>query len=196
MRRHYELVVLTRPHCRGSQGDGKSRLTTGILGYLCDSIITSKFRRRQWITFLKTKGIPSRISRLWATHQYLVEPQLLWILILRKKTSLLFVPRWGTRRQPHLLRRAAPYKTLKPKYDLLVADFQSQASRRTVPFQSIKCSQCEKVFKTVDLANYHAEKSGHDQFEESTEEVIILLMLIISLILILSHGVMEIIPLL
>ena len=37
--------------------------------------------------------------------------------------------------------------------------------------QSIKCSQCGKVFKNTALANYHAEKSGHDQFEESTEEV-------------------------
>lgn len=31
--------------------------------------------------------------------------------------------------------------------------------------------QCEKIFKSVALANFHAEKSGHDQFEESTEEV-------------------------
>ena len=37
--------------------------------------------------------------------------------------------------------------------------------------QSIKCSECGKVFKTTALANFHAEKSGHDQFEESTEEV-------------------------
>src|ERR1700722_3202438 len=37
--------------------------------------------------------------------------------------------------------------------------------------QSIKCSECGKIFKTTALANYHAEKSGHDQFEESTEEV-------------------------
>lgn len=37
--------------------------------------------------------------------------------------------------------------------------------------KSIKCSVCAKTFKTVDLANFHAEKSGHDQFEESTEEV-------------------------
>ncbi|KAF8329431.1 ubiquitin-related domain-containing protein [Cantharellus anzutake] len=36
---------------------------------------------------------------------------------------------------------------------------------------SIKCSQCGKTFKNVDLANFHAEKSGHDQFEESTEEI-------------------------
>ncbi|KAI0730979.1 ubiquitin-related domain-containing protein [Earliella scabrosa] len=37
--------------------------------------------------------------------------------------------------------------------------------------KSIKCSICGKTFKNVDLANYHAEKSGHDQFEESTEEI-------------------------
>ncbi|KAJ2915926.1 hypothetical protein MD484_g4462, partial [Candolleomyces efflorescens] len=37
--------------------------------------------------------------------------------------------------------------------------------------KSIKCSQCGKTFKNTALANYHAEKSGHDQFEESTEEI-------------------------
>ncbi|TFK29599.1 hypothetical protein FA15DRAFT_663746 [Coprinopsis marcescibilis] len=37
--------------------------------------------------------------------------------------------------------------------------------------KSIKCSQCGKTFKNTGLANYHAEKSGHDQFEESTEEI-------------------------
>lgn len=36
--------------------------------------------------------------------------------------------------------------------------------------QSIKCSECGKIFKNTALANYHATKSGHDQFEESTEE--------------------------
>jgi len=37
--------------------------------------------------------------------------------------------------------------------------------------QSIKCTQCGKIFRDTALANFHAEKSGHDQFEESTEEV-------------------------
>ncbi|KAM6497236.1 Ubiquitin-related domain containing protein [Amanita muscaria] len=37
--------------------------------------------------------------------------------------------------------------------------------------KSIKCSECGKVFKNTALANFHAEKSGHDQFEESTEEI-------------------------
>jgi len=40
-----------------------------------------------------------------------------------------------------------------------------------VEAKSIKCSECGKVFKNTALANFHAEKSGHDQFEESTEEV-------------------------
>jgi hypothetical protein len=40
--------------------------------------------------------------------------------------------------------------------------------------QSIKCSQCGKIFKNTALANFHAEKSGHDQFEESTDDVRVL----------------------
>ncbi|KAJ3993082.1 ubiquitin-related domain-containing protein [Lentinula boryana] len=40
-----------------------------------------------------------------------------------------------------------------------------------VEAKSIKCSECGKIFKNTDLANFHAEKSGHDQFEESTEEI-------------------------
>ncbi|KAI0732135.1 ubiquitin-related domain-containing protein [Fomitopsis betulina] len=40
-----------------------------------------------------------------------------------------------------------------------------------VEAKSIKCAQCGKIFKNTALANYHAEKSGHDQFEESTEEI-------------------------
>ncbi|KAK0525671.1 hypothetical protein OC834_005081 [Tilletia horrida] len=37
--------------------------------------------------------------------------------------------------------------------------------------KSIKCSECGKIFKNSALAQYHAEKSGHTDFEESTEEV-------------------------
>jgi len=40
-----------------------------------------------------------------------------------------------------------------------------------VEAKSIKCSLCGKIFKNTALANFHAEKSGHDQFEESTEEI-------------------------
>ncbi|KAF8484181.1 ubiquitin-related domain-containing protein [Gautieria morchelliformis] len=37
--------------------------------------------------------------------------------------------------------------------------------------KSIKCSECGKIFRDAAIANFHAEKSGHDQFEESTEEI-------------------------
>ncbi|RXK35574.1 DNA-binding protein [Tremella mesenterica] len=37
--------------------------------------------------------------------------------------------------------------------------------------RSIKCSECGKVFRSEASASFHAEKSGHQQFEESTEEI-------------------------
>lgn len=37
--------------------------------------------------------------------------------------------------------------------------------------KSIKCSQCGKLFKEQAIASFHADMSGHDQFEESTEEI-------------------------
>ncbi|WWC62199.1 uncharacterized protein I303_104794 [Kwoniella dejecticola CBS 10117] len=37
--------------------------------------------------------------------------------------------------------------------------------------KSIKCSECGKVFRSTANAEFHAEKSGHDQFEESTDEI-------------------------
>ncbi|KZV65051.1 hypothetical protein PENSPDRAFT_756841 [Peniophora sp. CONT] len=40
-----------------------------------------------------------------------------------------------------------------------------------VEARSIRCTECGKIFRNTALANFHAEKSGHDQFEESTEEI-------------------------
>ncbi|KAJ7885982.1 ubiquitin-related domain-containing protein [Mycena leptocephala] len=37
--------------------------------------------------------------------------------------------------------------------------------------KSIKCSECGKVFRNTAVAQFHAEKSGHQEFEESTEEI-------------------------
>lgn len=37
--------------------------------------------------------------------------------------------------------------------------------------KSIKCSECGKTFRSQATASFHAEKSGHQEFEESTEEV-------------------------
>lgn len=38
------------------------------------------------------------------------------------------------------------------------------------PTQSLRCLDCGKVFRTTDEASYHGTKSGHENFEESTEE--------------------------
>lgn len=32
--------------------------------------------------------------------------------------------------------------------------------------------QCGKIFKNASLVSFHAEKSGHSNFEESTEEYV------------------------
>ncbi|KAJ7065282.1 ubiquitin-related domain-containing protein [Mycena amicta] len=40
-----------------------------------------------------------------------------------------------------------------------------------VEAKSIKCSECGKIFRNTALAQFHAEKSGHQAFEESTEEI-------------------------
>ncbi|KAK3325790.1 ubiquitin-related domain-containing protein [Apodospora peruviana] len=37
--------------------------------------------------------------------------------------------------------------------------------------KSIVCSECGKKFRNADLAQYHATKTGHESFEESTEEI-------------------------
>jgi len=62
-------------------------------------------------------------------------------------------------------------EALKAVYGKAAVADGSAAALADQEAKSIKCSTCGKVFKNVDLANYHAEKSGHDQFEESTEEV-------------------------
>lgn len=48
---------------------------------------------------------------------------------------------------------------------------QAAAAAADVEAKSIKCSECGKIFRNTALAQFHAEKSGHDQFEESTEEI-------------------------
>ncbi|KAL7425147.1 hypothetical protein Q5752_000835 [Cryptotrichosporon argae] len=37
--------------------------------------------------------------------------------------------------------------------------------------KSIKCSECGKVFRSSATASFHAQRSGHQEFEESTEEI-------------------------
>jgi len=37
--------------------------------------------------------------------------------------------------------------------------------------KSLKCDDCGRILKNSAFASFHAEKSGHTSFSESTEEV-------------------------
>ncbi|KAK0466778.1 uncharacterized protein EV420DRAFT_647981 [Desarmillaria tabescens] len=50
-------------------------------------------------------------------------------------------------------------------------DAEAAANLADLEAKSIKCSECGKTFRNTALANFHAEKSGHTAFEESTEEI-------------------------
>ena len=69
-----------------------------------------------------------------------------------------------------------PIETVEGNADELSAEDQAaiaaaMAEDNIPQAKSLKCLDCGKLFKNADLANYHAEKSGHENFEESTEEV-------------------------
>ncbi|KAH9818822.1 hypothetical protein DFH28DRAFT_959297 [Melampsora americana] len=51
--------------------------------------------------------------------------------------------------------------------DVAMAPSESPAGQA----KTLKCTDCNKIFKNQDLASYHADKSGHINFEESTEEI-------------------------
>ncbi|KIM25401.1 hypothetical protein M408DRAFT_331168 [Serendipita vermifera MAFF 305830] len=55
--------------------------------------------------------------------------------------------------------------------DMKLAISMSQGGSSEQEAKSIKCSECGKVFRNTAMAEFHAEKSGHDQFEESVEEI-------------------------
>lgn len=48
---------------------------------------------------------------------------------------------------------------------------EASSSGENVPVaKSIKCDECEKLFKTQLEVEFHSTKSGHTSFSESTEE--------------------------
>ncbi|KAJ6607029.1 ubiquitin-related domain-containing protein [Mycena sp. CBHHK59/15] len=62
--------------------------------------------------------------------------------------------------------------TSRPARDAMdVDDDEDAEALKSLGAKSIKCSECGKVFRNTAVAQFHAEKSGHDQFEESTEEI-------------------------
>jgi UBX domain-containing protein 1/4 len=52
---------------------------------------------------------------------------------------------------------------------LYYADGEINADQATA--QSLKCDECGKLFKDASKAEFHAVKSGHQSFSESTEAV-------------------------
>ncbi|KAJ2006603.1 hypothetical protein H4R26_001284 [Coemansia thaxteri] len=50
-------------------------------------------------------------------------------------------------------------------------DNAAPAATSDQPAQSLVCNECGKQFKSAELAQYHATKSGHADFAESTEAV-------------------------
>lgn len=60
-----------------------------------------------------------------------------------------------------------------------VPDFEQEAQEEDAAVaaaqggeaKSMKCLDCGKVMRNTALASFHAEKSGHTNFEESTEEL-------------------------
>ena len=59
----------------------------------------------------------------------------------------------------------------KSTEDLLEADAEDTTSSTGVKALSLTCDDCGKRFRDQVSAEYHASKSGHENFSESTEEV-------------------------
>jgi len=74
---------------------------------------------------------------------------------------------------------AVSESTARPARDTMDVDDDEDAEAlkslgvkvNDVEAKSIKCSECGKVFRNTAVAQFHAEKSGHQEFEESTEEI-------------------------
>lgn len=60
-------------------------------------------------------------------------------------------------------KEGAGNETVGNKDDVTMENEEAEA-------KSIKCDDCGKLFKTNEEVEYHAVKSGHDSFSESTEE--------------------------
>ncbi|KAI5809698.1 ubiquitin-related domain-containing protein [Peziza echinospora] len=55
--------------------------------------------------------------------------------------------------------------------DVLGEDGEGDGRSAEGGAKSLKCGECGKLFNTPAKAEYHATRTGHDQFEESTEVV-------------------------
>ncbi|XP_066247737.1 UBX domain-containing protein 1 [Euwallacea similis] len=63
--------------------------------------------------------------------------------------------------------------TGSPSLDPAIVTAESSGLESSAPApvsKSIKCDDCGKLFKTNDEVEFHASKTGHDNYSESTEE--------------------------
>ncbi|CAO1630043.1 unnamed protein product [Parajaminaea phylloscopi] len=67
--------------------------------------------------------------------------------------------------------QAALMEMLKSKGQGAVDAAMGTGQASDLEAKSIKCVDCGKIMKNSAFASFHAEKSGHTNFEESTEEV-------------------------
>jgi hypothetical protein len=50
-------------------------------------------------------------------------------------------------------------------------DGEIDANSASTTANSLKCDDCGRFFRNADAAQMHAEKSGHQNFSESTEKI-------------------------
>jgi len=67
--------------------------------------------------------------------------------------------------------RAAPASTSSTANDDDDPNAEPPALKEGEVAQSLVCDQCGKRFRSEAQASFHAEKSGHDQFSQSTEAI-------------------------
>lgn len=76
---------------------------------------------------------------------------------------------WALHAAPGGLQSALDH--LEAHQDEPVPDWRAAGGAAEPSAASIKCNDCGKLFRDMDLAMYHAEKSGHESFEESSEAI-------------------------
>ena len=67
--------------------------------------------------------------------------------------------------------RTAPAATSSASKDDDDPNAEPPALKEGEVAQSLVCDQCGKRFRSEAQASFHAEKSGHDQFSQSTEAI-------------------------
>lgn len=65
---------------------------------------------------------------------------------------------------------SSPNDETTPGTETLVLKPEPESEAEAQLAKSIKCNECDRLFKTQTEVEFHAAKSGHVDFSESTEE--------------------------